>query len=147
MEKVLGSNQCIKELLDPRKKVGITDRLCTEPATVYTEPDASVFLVDNDHWCSIRTVAFDDGLLRQQAFDVLLYLLEQVWRYSPVRLGHRNVVGGATSVVDGICVPKFLVVLCETNNVLCKQLLKSSALAAGPVEVRTENVIFWYRIS
>ena len=93
------------------------------------------------------TVAFEDDFLRQQAFDVLLYLLEQVWRYSPVRLGHRNVVGGAKLVVDGVCVPLFLLVLDETSSVLCNQFLKSSALTAGPVEVRTGNVILWCRIS
>ena len=96
--KALGSNQCIKGLLDLWKRVGITDRLCIEPAIVYTEPDASVFLADDDHWCSIRTLAFDNDPLRQQAFVVLLYLLEQVWRYSPVRLGQTNVVGGVKSV-------------------------------------------------
>ena len=34
-----------------------------EPAVVHTEADASIFLADYDHWCSIRTVAFDDDLL------------------------------------------------------------------------------------
>ena len=92
-----------------------------------------------------KDCGFDDDLLRQQAFDVLLYLLAQVLMYSPVRLGHRNVVDGAKSVVDGISVPHFLLVLGETSSVLCKQFLKSSALAAGPVEARTGNVIIWCR--
>ena len=61
-EKALGSNQCVKGLLHPWKRVGITDCLCIEPAIAHTEADAAVFLADDDHWWSIKTMAFDDDL-------------------------------------------------------------------------------------
>ena len=77
---------------------------------------------------------------------MLLYLPEQVWRGAPVWLGHRNVVSDGTWV-DGICVPQFLLVLGESSSMLCEQFLQSSALAAGPIKFRTENVICWCRIS
>ena len=61
--KELGPNQRIERLTDPRKSVCIAKCLCVESTIIHTEADASIFLADYDHWCSIRTVAFDDDLL------------------------------------------------------------------------------------
>ena len=118
--KELGPDQCIKRLLDPRKRIGITNCLRIEPAIVDAEADSPVFLADDDHWCSIRTVAFDDDILCQQTLDVLLDLLQLVWRYASVRLGHRNGVCGAESMVDSFCVAQVLLVLDEASSMLCQ---------------------------
>ena len=118
--KELGPDQCIKRLLDPRKRIGITNCLRTEPTIVDAEADSPVFLADDDHWCSIRTVAFDDDILCQQTLDVLLDLLQLVWRYASVRLGHRNGVCGAESMVDSFCVAQVLLVLDEASSMLCQ---------------------------
>ena len=145
--KELGPDQRIKRLLDPRKRIGITNCLRIEPAIVDAEADSPVFLADDDHWYSIRTVALDDDILCQQTLDVLLDLLQLVWRYASVRLGHMNGVCGAESMVDGFCVAQVLLVLDEASSMLCQQFLQSFPLAAGPVEVRAGNVVCGCRIS
>ena len=122
--KELGPDQRIKRLLDPRKRIGITNCLRIEPAIVDAEADSPVFLADDDHWCSIRTVALDDDILCQRTLDVLLDLLQLVWRYASVRLGHRNGVCGAESMVDGFCVAQVLLVLDEASSMLCQQFLQ-----------------------